>query len=85
MKLDSPVFETGETMGATFFGWMDDPVFHNKRVLGFLTSLGYQYCGLEQEEIIQLEESGFADGIPSWPQEGSVSLKEGIIIVKLSD
>lgn len=85
LKLDSPAFETGETMGATFFGWMDDPVFHNKRVLGFLTSLGYQYCGLEQEEIIQLEESGFADGIPSWPQEGSVSLKEGIIIVKLSD
>lgn len=47
----------------------------------FLDTLGYSYEMPEAEDIAVAEEA--AQNMPSWPDSGSVAMKNGVIIVKL--
>lgn len=75
----------GEQMGKSFFGWVDGVYWHNKRSLRFLETLGFAYTPLEEEKAIAVSESGIADDMPVWPQEGSIALREGIVVIKLGE
>ena len=70
-----------QTIGVSFYNW-DQGNVH--RVLSFMRSMGvdeYQPATLEQQRSIMQ----FADLMPIWPAAGSVVLKDGISIVKLSN
>lgn len=75
----------GEQMGKSFFGWVDGVYWHNKRSLRFLETLGFAYMPLEEENAVAVSESGIADDMPVWPQDGSIALREGIVVIKLGE
>ena len=76
---------SGEAMGKSFFGWGDGPHWHNKRALHFMRVQGYSYEALDEEECLEMSESNIAEDMPIWPVDGSIALKDGVIVVKLSE
>lgn len=70
-----------ETFGASFFQWDQGNV---SRVVLFLKTLGYQ--GIT---ALPVERKGLfieqAQNMPSWPEEGSVTVVEDTALVKFSD
>lgn len=78
---------TGEVMGTSFFDYdlEAEPrqFWSTWRVLGFLHTLGADFPQLTEERIPEAVE--YSTDMPCWPAEGSVQIKDGMIIVKLSD
>ncbi|HBA50730.1 MAG TPA: hypothetical protein DCZ91_23620 [Lachnospiraceae bacterium] len=77
---------TGEVIGRSFFSYDREvepvPFWSTRRVLGFLHTLGADYVQAPKERAGEALDSS-AD-MPVWPGEGSVQVKNGMIIVKLS-
>ena len=70
-----------ELIGKSFFE-MSFSTNHGTWVMNhFLDTLGYSYEMPEAEDIAVAEEA--AQNMPSWPDSGSVAMKNGVIIVKL--
>lgn len=64
---------------------LDGVYWHNKRSLRFLETLGFAYMPMEEEDAVALSKSGIADDMPVWPQEGSIALRDGIVVIKLAE
>ena len=92
-KLEYPVVFTGrirqeqtrenikmETLGYSFFEWDNGNPY---RIYAFLKFLGYDLKSPNSEQVkIGLK---CQDGMPSWPEDGSVALCKDLLIVKLSE
>lgn len=78
---------TGEIIGRSFFNYDREvePVafWSTRRALGFLHTLGADYIQVPREWVGNAVACS-AD-MPVWPAEGSVQVKGGMIIVKLSE
>lgn len=76
----------GEPIGYSFFEWdtaMEPPGFHNTmRILGFMHTLGVDYAQADPQQTAAAVE--YSGGMADWPQEGSVVLRDGVIIIRLS-
>lgn len=76
----------GEVIGHSFFNYDREvepvPFWSTRRVLGFLHTLGADYVQVPLERAGEALECS-AD-MPVWPAEGSVQVRNGMIIVKLS-
>ena len=78
----------GQMIGeASFFCWDTTaepvPFYSTNRILGFLYTLGADYAPAPPERMGEaMEESA---GMPVWPAEESVQIKNGMVIVKLSE
>ena len=78
----------GQIIGeASFFCWDTGvepvPYYSTKRILGFLHTLGADYKSAPPERMQEAMEESAAMQV--WPAEGSVQIKNGIVIVKLSE
>lgn len=77
---------TGEVIGRSFFNYDREvePVFYwsTRRALGFLHTLGADYPQVPKEWVA--EAALYSADMPVFPAEGSVQIKGGMIIVKLS-
>lgn len=76
----------GEVIGRSFFDYdlEVEPVsfWSTRRMIGFLHTLGAEFYQPPREWLdAALEYSTY---MPNWPSEGSVQIKDGMIIVKLS-
>lgn len=76
----------GEVIGYSFFEW-DTQVepygyFNTRRVLGFLHTLGANYVQGDMEQTKAALE--YSESMSSWPAKESVTLHDGVIIIKLS-
>ena len=77
---------TGEVIGRSYFNFDREvePEFYwsTRRILGFLHTLGAEYDLIPEE---WLEDAVFCStDMPNWPAQGSVEVREGVVIVKLS-
>lgn len=76
----------GEVIGRSFFDYDTDvePVcfWSTRRVLGFMSSLGFEYKQLSQDMIEKAKE--YSCYMPEWPYDNCVQEIDGMIIVKLS-
>lgn len=74
----------GETLGRSFFEWDESVVGGcNYRVNTFLRTLGYEYEVPAIDEISALEKK--VSELPTWKENQSVYIIDGIAVVKLSD
>jgi hypothetical protein len=75
------IFVKSETFGASFFEWEGG---NSARIVYMLKTLGIQELRVpgQNEYLLALDES---KNMPSWPAKGSVKLRDGVIIVKLSE
>lgn len=76
----------GEPIGYSFFEWDADiepfGFFGTHRILDFMHTLGVDYM---QADAAQTAEAvAFSEEMADWPGKGSVVLRNGVIIVKLS-
>lgn len=76
----------GEPIGFSFFEWDTDVaplgVYSTQRILGFMHTLGKDYMQADQEQMA--DALAFSEEMANWPAKGSVTLRNGVIIVKLS-
>lgn len=70
-----------ELIGKSFFGVSYYAGHGTYVMLHFLDTLGYSYNIPSVEQIVAAQE--LQETMPTWPYEGSVAEKDGIIIVKL--
>lgn len=69
-----------EVIGYSFFEW--DNINYN-RMINFMHSLGYKYViPTQQQRELAIRNS---TNMPVWPLKGSVALKDGLIMVNLSE
>lgn len=69
-----------EVIGYSFFEW--DNINYN-RMINFMHSLGYKYViPTQQQRELAIRNS---TKMPAWPLKGSVALKDGLIMVNLSE
>lgn len=77
----------GEVIGRSFFNYDRDvePVafWSTKRALGFLHTLGADYESLPIERTKEAVECSL--DMPAWPADGSVQIRNDIILIKLSE
>ncbi|MGN0484251.1 MAG: glucosyltransferase domain-containing protein [Lachnospiraceae bacterium] len=83
----NPSCVMGESIGHSIFTYDIDVkpkgYYNTKRILGFMNTLGVQYKqGTKQQTRLA---AAYSKEMPSWPQEGSITLQNNMIIVKLSD
>lgn len=82
----NPACVTGEVIGRSYFNFDREvePEYYwsTRRILGFLHTLGAEY-DLIPEEWLEDAVSSSSD-MPNWPAQGSVEVREGVVIVKLS-
>lgn len=69
-----------EVLGYSFFEWDGSEI---KRIRLFMKSLGYDYISPTEEQRKIGNE--VAVNMPAWPYQGSVAIKNNIIIVNLSE
>jgi hypothetical protein len=73
--------KTNDAFGSSFFYWgrgefpRINAVFKTKGITNLKLA-----TSVEQEKIVDS-----IDSLPSWPKKGSVTIKDGIVVVKLSD
>ena len=73
----------GEVLGASEFDWYPEEILGvTSRVYCLAKSIGYNYLLPTNEQAIKAKES--SENMPVWPQEGSVDVRDGVVIVKLS-
>jgi hypothetical protein len=67
------------------FDFYAPPYYYHStyRILRFFASLGMEYAYPTSEQVAEAREE--SKDMPLWPQEGSVAVKDGKIIVKLSE
>ncbi len=70
----------GEVLGHSFFEWDNG---NPDRIMHFMNSLGYNYL---MPDATQREQGlSLANTMPPWPYQGSVDLKDGLIIVNFTN
>lgn len=77
----------GEIIGVSSFDHDTEvyPAYYwsTQRILGLLHTLGGNYAGIGTDRLE--EATDYSAGMPAWPDEDSVQLKDGMMIIKLSD
>lgn len=77
----------GDTIGYSFFEWDTDAeprgFYSTGRIVHFMHTLGGNYVQGNVEQVARALE--YSRCMPSWPMQGSIVLRDGCIIVKLSD
>ncbi len=71
---------SSEVLGHSFFEWDNGNVY---RIIAFMNTLGYNYNFPTKEQVDNAKE--ISKPMPSWPDINSVTCKNGVVIVKLSD
>jgi hypothetical protein len=79
---ESPNFPRvqSSTLGASFFEWDGGSP---GRIMSFMASLGYELIWISPQQRAALRTR--INAMPSWPDQGSVRLLDGIVVVKFSD
>lgn len=72
-----------EITGHSFFEWAFTTQHGTFIMENFMATIGYTYHSPSAEQITRAE--AYAADMEAWPNTGSVQVKDGIIIVKLSD
>lgn len=80
----NPSMLQGETLGRSFYNW-DKDVENGvqTRVLTYWASIGYPCTAPTEEQSNRARQA--ASEMPVWPEQGSVRLYDGMVIVKLSE
>gem|GEM_PF-3048139 len=79
VRLSANVAHKGEVMGYSFLEWGE-----NRRIPVFMRIFGYNFpLPVYNDAYGQALENG--ETMPSWPETGSIAVRNGIIVVKLSD
>ncbi|MCL6479815.1 MAG: glucosyltransferase domain-containing protein [Peptococcaceae bacterium] len=76
----SRVMSKKETFGASFFEWGDG---NRYRIAAYLRTKGLVVVGASEEERVRVWKD--AQEMPCWPKPGWVRIRDGVLVVKLSD
>ena len=78
----------GETIGYSHFEWDTDvpPKYYRstERIVALMHLMGHDYRMIEDLSLLNGLDAK-TEAYPSWPDQGSVIKKDGVMIIKLSD
>lgn len=80
-NLNASSIPDAENLGMSYYASFDAE-YGSFIMRNFFSTIGYHYQSATKEQIQQAERD--AADMPNWPDTGSVDLKNGVIIVKLS-
>ncbi|MBU3874737.1 glucosyltransferase domain-containing protein [Faecalicatena sp. AGMB00832] len=79
-KMDDVGLVVSDTVGSSIFEWDDGNIL---RMCNFMKTEGYRVVAPDRKDILRALE--FKGTMKSWPQEGSIIERDGIIIVFFSE